>query len=115
MASSQKTIDYITDQIDKAGDIRSRKMFGEYALYCNEKVVGLVCNDVLYLKITAAGWALIKDPVEAPPYVGSKPMFQIGDYQLDDREWLTKLVHSTADALPMPLPKKMKQRKVKKP
>lgn len=114
MASSQKIIDYITDQIARAGDIRSRKMFGEYALYCNEKVVGLVCNDVLYLKITADGRAHIEDPVEAPPYDGSKPMFQIGDDQLDDREWLTKLVRITADVLPIPLPKKMKQRKATK-
>jgi DNA transformation protein len=112
MVSSQKNIDYITDQIARAGDIRSRKMFGEYALYCNEKVIGLVCNNILYLKITAPGRAQIEHPVEAPPYIGAKPMFQIGDGLLDDREWLTKLVRITADALPMPQPKKIKQRKV---
>ncbi len=114
MASSQKTTDYITDQITKAGDIRSRKMFGEYALYCNEKVVGLVCDDILYLKITEAGQAHIADPVLVPPFTGSKPMFQISDDLLDDREWLISLVRLTADSLPMPLPKKIKKRKVKK-
>jgi DNA transformation protein len=112
MASSQKIIDYITDQIARAGDIRSRKMFGEYALYCNEKVVGLVCNDILYIKITEVGRAQIEHPVEAPPYIGAKPMFQIDDDLLDDREWLTGLVRITADVLPIPAPKKIKKRKV---
>lgn len=111
MASSQKIIDYITDQVAHAGDIRSRKMFCEYALYCDEKVAGLVCNNFLYLKIIDAGKAHIEHPIEAPPYTGAKPMFQIGDDLLDDREWLTGLVRRTADALPMPVQKKMKKRK----
>ncbi len=110
MASSQKTIDYITDQIARAGEIRSRKMFGEFALYCNEKVIGLVCDDTLFLKPTDAGRAYIGVPTEAPPYIGSKPMFMIADDLLDDREWLSGLVRVMADALPVHAPKRKKRR-----
>jgi DNA transformation protein and related proteins len=39
MASSQATVDYILEQADSAGVMRARKMFGDYALYCNNKVV----------------------------------------------------------------------------
>ncbi len=109
VASSQKTIDYITDQIARAGEIRSRKMFGEYALYCNEKIIGLVCDDTLFLKPTDAGRIYIGVPTEAPPYIGSKPMFMISDELLDDREWLSGLVRVTADALPMHVPKQKKR------
>ena len=55
MATRQSTVDYILDQLASAGSISARKMFGQYALYCDGKVVGLVCDDTLYVKITEAG------------------------------------------------------------
>jgi TfoX/Sxy family transcriptional regulator of competence genes len=53
MATKQSTIDYLLDQLGSLPKVRARKMFGEYALYCNEKVVALICDDELYVKITA--------------------------------------------------------------
>lgn len=106
MASSQKTVDYITDQIAQAGDIRSRKMFGEYAIYCNEKVVALVCDDTLFVKITAAGEKLLPSVKKAPPYPGAKPYFQIAEEHWDNREWLISLVTATAASLPVAKRKK---------
>ena len=47
VASQQKTIDYIMGQCADAGTITSKKMFGEYALYCDTKVVAFVCDDQL--------------------------------------------------------------------
>lgn len=51
MASKQNTVDYILDQIADAGAVHVKKMFGEYAIYCNEKVVALVCDDQLYINL----------------------------------------------------------------
>jgi TfoX/Sxy family transcriptional regulator of competence genes len=106
MASEQRTVDFITEQITSAGDIRSRKMFGEYAIYCNEKVVALVCDDQLFVKPTDAGRSFIGTPDEAPAYPGSKLYFRIPEDRWDDHEWLTNLVRITADALPVPKPKR---------
>jgi len=108
MASQQSTVDFITDQIQAAGAIRSRKMFGEYALYCDEKVVGLVCDDTLFVKITEAGSKILKDPVEGFAYPGAKPSFQIDEELLENPELLTELIRATADELPLPKPKKKK-------
>ena len=55
MSTKQSTIDYLLDQLLGAGDVRARKMFGEYALYLDDKVVALVCNQQLFAKITPAG------------------------------------------------------------
>lgn len=52
MASEQHTADFIVEQMSHAGDMRTRKMFGEYALYCDDKVIAFICDDQLYLKIT---------------------------------------------------------------
>lgn len=106
MASKQATVDYIIDQIIQAGDIRYRKMFGEYAIYCNEKVVALVCDDQLFVKPTKAGKTLIGNVEEAPPYPGAKLYFLISPDLWEDHEFLTKLISETADELPLPKQKK---------
>lgn len=43
------------DQMRGGGDIPFRKMFGEYAIYCDAKVLALVCDNQLLVKPTAAG------------------------------------------------------------
>ncbi|AFG36491.1 TfoX/Sxy family protein [Spirochaeta africana] len=101
MASSQEIVDFICEQIQDAGEIRSRKMFGEYAVYCNNKVIGLICQDSLYIKPTKAGRAYIGVPTEVPPYNGAKPYFLVED-QVEDREWLSELVRQTEQELPPP-------------
>lgn len=55
MASQQKTVDYLMEQSAEAGTITSKKMFGEFALYCDTKVVAFVCDDQLFIKPTEAG------------------------------------------------------------
>jgi DNA transformation protein len=108
MATKQSTIDFLLEQIDRAGSVRARKMFGEYALYCNEKVVALVCDDKLYIKPTKAGKEFIGTIEEAPPYPGAKMYYHIsGDYW-EDPEWLTELITKTAQELPLPKMKKSK-------
>ena len=84
-------------------------MFGEYAIYCNDKVVALVCNDQLFVKPTKAGRSFIGDVVESPPYKGAKPSFLIED-QLEDREWMSDLIALTEKELPKPKPKKKKKK-----
>lgn len=50
MASSPEFVQYVADQLSAAGTITYRKMFGEYALYCNGKIFALICDDQLLLK-----------------------------------------------------------------
>ena len=106
MATDQSFVDYIIDQISLAGEISFRKMFGEYALYCDGKVVALICNNQLFVKQTEAGRALFldKEIIEAPAYPSAKMSFLIEDY-IDDGDWLTDLIRITSEALPVPKPK----------
>ena len=108
MSSDQGFIDYVCEQMRDAGAIRSRKMFGEFAIYCDDKVVALVCDDQLFVKPTPGGRAFLGEPVEAPPYTGAKPYFLIDS--LDDRDWLSRLVQLTAQDLPVPKPKRPRSR-----
>lgn len=110
MASHPDFVAYVCQQMHAAGQISSKKMFGEYALYCNEKVVALVCDDQVYLKPTTAVSAILTTPIEAPPYPGAKNHWLINEL-LDDQELLARLVQLTYHALPVPKPKKPKTAK----
>lgn len=107
MASDQTFVDFIVDQIENAGEITAKKMFGEYALYSGEKLFALICDDKLFIKPTQAGRAFIGDVVEAPPYPGAKPSFLIEE-KVEDRGWLSELVRISVAELPVPKPKKKK-------
>jgi TfoX/Sxy family transcriptional regulator of competence genes len=110
MASKQQSADYILDQLNHL-PVRVRRMFGEFALYCDDKVVGLICNDNLYLKITVVGRDLIgEQAVEAEAYPGSKPYFLLDGDALENRSWLEQLIWATAESLPRPLPKVAKKK-----
>lgn len=105
MSTDKIFADYVTDQARDAGNVTCRKMFGEYALYCNKKVVALICDNQLFVKQTGGGNSLIGAAELAPPYPGAKPCFLIGD-KLDDRDWLSELIRITAGELPEPAIKK---------
>ena len=75
MASDSDFVEFVVDQMENAGEIRYRKMFGEFTVYCNEKVVALICDNQLFVKPTEAGKSFIGSVVEAPPYPGAKPFF----------------------------------------
>lgn len=101
MASDQETVDYITEQMLSAGNVRSRKMFGEYAIYCDDKVIALVCDNQLFLKITEPGRVIIRSQTLAPPYPGAKDSFLISEEDWGDTDYLARLAHVTANTLPM--------------
>lgn len=110
MSSQQGTIDFLMEQTASAGTMRFHKMFGEYALYCDDKVVAFVCDDQLFVKPTVAGRAYIGKPEEKPAYPGSKNYFFISGERWDDSEWLTQLIVQTAGELPVPKPKKRRSK-----
>lgn len=103
MASQQSTVDYIVEQCRAAGPVSGRKMFGEYALFCDGKMVALVCDDQLFVKPTEAGRAYLGAVREAPPYKGAKPCFLIPGELWDDADWLARLIAVSAAALPVPV------------
>lgn len=111
MATRQDIADYIVSQLSKAGVVRSGKMFGEYALYCDDKVVGLICDNQLFIKPTAAGRAYLDEVEEGLPYPGAKPWFLITEDNWDDADWLGGLIRATAAEVPPPKPRKKKSLK----
>ena len=107
MASNIDFVQYIADQCSGAGDIVTRKMFGDYGIYCDGKIFGLICDDHFYVKPTEAGRLMLRKEELRPPYEGAKDYFYIAD--VDDRDYISSLVRETCKALPEPKPRKRGQ------
>ena len=60
MASNTDFVQYIADQCSGAGEIIAKKMFGDYGIYCDGKIFGLICDDCFYLKPTDAVRPLLR-------------------------------------------------------
>ncbi len=109
MASDKEFVEFVVDQIENAGNITFRHMFGEFGVFSDKKLFGLVCDNKLFIKPTNEGRTFIQDVVEAPPYTGAKFYFLIED-KLEDRDWLSELVRVTVNELPEPKPRKKKKK-----
>ena len=70
MASHQDFVDYVAEQLREAGAIRSRKMFGEYGLYCDGVFFAVICDDQFFVKVTPAGEAAFPHLPKARPMRG---------------------------------------------
>ena len=97
MASHQDFVNYVTEQLREAGAIRSRKMFGEYGLYCDDVFFAVICDDQFYVKMTSQGETTFPDLPKAPPYEGAKDSFLVED--VENRERMTELTRITCEAL----------------
>lgn len=105
MSTREDTVEFLLDQLSALPGVRTRKMFGEYCLYYEEKPVAFICDDELFVKPTADGRAAVEAAGaldEAPAYPGSKLYLRIGGDRWEDRDWLAGLVELTAAALPVP-------------
>lgn len=107
MSTQKETVDFI---LEKLGDKRfsTRAMFGEYALYASGKVVGLICDDQLYVKILPESAELenICDKDEA--YPGSKKYYVVEEGMLSTLRHLPEILLDIAKALPVPKKKTKK-------
>ena len=105
MATSVEFIQYVCEQIRGVGEVRYKKMFGEYMVYVNDKPALLVCDDTVYVKILDA---IAEDMAEAPkgmPYGGAKEHYIL---DIDDRDLALRAAAQLENVVPLPKPRKKK-------
>lgn len=77
---------------------------GDYCLYCNGILFGLICDNGLFIKVTEAAKSILREVILRPPYDGAKNYFYISD--IDDREYLADIIKTTVKNLPIQKGKK---------
>ena len=105
MATDRDFIAYVTEQVALGDRLTHKKMFGEYALYVDGKVVAFACDNSLFMKPSAAAATLAPGLPQRPPYPGAKD-YPVADELLDDSDALRRLFVETAALMPVPKPRK---------
>ena len=104
MASSKEYLDFILEQLSDLEDITYRPMMGEYILYYRGKVIGGIYDDRFLVKPVKSAVTMMPDARMELPYDGAKEMLLVED--VDDREFLQKLVRAVYPNLPAPKKRK---------
>ncbi|MFG1784162.1 TfoX/Sxy family protein [Rhodococcus oryzae] len=109
MTTGKETVAHVLGQLEPL-DVRARAMFGEYGLYCDEKIVALICDDTVFVKPSEVADEYLDAVTLAAPYPGAKDYLAIPQERLADTDWLHEFIQRTADALPRPRKKKPRSR-----
>ena len=105
MATTLDYIEYVCEQIMGIGELRYRKMFGEYMVYVNDKPILLVCDNTVFVKQLDVIANLMKDADTGTPYTGAKPHYVL---DIDNREISRTVIEKLEEVTPLPKPKKKK-------
>ena len=106
MATSQDYIEFVCDQVRGVGDLRYKKMFGEYMVYVNDKPVLLVCDNTVFVKKREEIAGLMEDADVGAPYEGAKEHYIL---DVEDTELAKKVIGILEPITPLPKPRKKKQ------
>lgn len=108
MASDQKCVDFVPEQIENVGEITTKMMFGEHRIYADGKIFALIADNMLFIKPIGSGRAYIGNAfVEVLKYEEAKSSFLIEE-KIEDRKWFSELVRISIKEPPTPKPKKKK-------
>jgi DNA transformation protein len=99
MSTKKETVEFILEKLNNPS-FSTRAMFGEYALYVDGKVVALICDDQLYVKILPESRELEIKCEKTEPYPGAKPYYLVEESELTKLTGLPDILMDIAKVLP---------------
>jgi len=106
MSSTPDYVEYVAECLASAGNIRYKKMFGEYMVYVNDKPLVLVCDNTVFVKILPCLDSLMVEAERGFPYDGAKMNYVL---DIEDIELVKQVITALDKVVDIPKPK------VKKP
>lgn len=103
MACSTDFIEFVCDIISPLGEVRYRKMMGNYIIYVNNKCVITACDNMAYIKKLPCISELMADAEIGYAYNGAKEGY-ILDFR--DRQKTLKVIRTLWEELPYPKSRK---------
>ncbi len=105
MATSVEYIDFVRERLDRFGSVRTRKMFGEYMVYFNDRPILTVCDNTVFIKKFPELSEIMSSAPCGFPYEGAKESY-ILDIENDGQ--LDQVIPILGNIVPLPKPKKKK-------
>lgn len=101
MSTDKHFAEFILDQVNDV-NVRVHKMFGEYALYWDNRVVGLICNNTVYVKITEKTTKILGENYQTGfAYPGAKASFWLDSEILENRDLFRQLLRECSKDVPV--------------
>ena len=97
MACTTEFIESICDILAPLGEVRSRKMMGDYVIYLNEKCVITACDNIAYVKKLPCIADLMAEAECGCPYEGAKEAYIL---DFTDTHKVLKVIESLWEELP---------------
>ncbi|MCI8519090.1 MAG: transcriptional regulator [Clostridia bacterium] len=105
MATTNEYIEYVCEQINGIGEIRYKKMFGEFMVYVNDKPVIVVCDNICFVKKLECIQEKMQNAEIGYPYNGAKEHYIL---DIDNSNFSKFIVGEIEKVTPIPKPKKKK-------
>jgi TfoX/Sxy family transcriptional regulator of competence genes len=99
MRTSKEKAESLLAHIQQIADARIRPMMGEHVLYVDDKVIGQINHNELFIKVTNFGERFAGKLTKEPPYDGAKPAFKIPQEKIDDLVWMKDFITGTVKEL----------------
>ena len=109
MATTKEFHDYVIENLRRAGAVSSRRMMGEYLVYFQNKLVGMICDNCFFLKPTASVLRHLPQAEMAYPYEGCKSLMVVVE-EVEEARKTELILQDMYDELPAPKPKKEKRK-----
>ena len=103
MSTTNEYIEYVCQQIEGIGDIRYKKMFGEFMVYVNNKPVIIVCNNSAFVKKLDCIEQMMKSAQTGYPYKGAKEHYIL---DIDNSDFCKEIISKIEEVTPIPKPRK---------
>jgi len=110
MATMIDFIEYICEQLVGCGEIRYKKMFGEYMVYINNKPIILVCDNTAFVKQLPCIAEQMVGAEKDFPYKGAKEHYIL---DIDNAEFCKQIIGILEPQTPLPKPRRKKNEMVK--
>lgn len=105
MATTPEYNEFVCERLEPFGAVRSRKMFGEYMVYLNDKPIITVCDNTVFVKILPELAAYLNYAERGFPYEGAKLHYIL---DIEDSELLSDVIPILEAVTPLPKPRKRK-------
>ena len=105
MATSLEFINYVCEQIKGIGEIKYKKMFGEFMVYVNDKPVIIVCDNTVFVKKLDCIEDMMKNAETGCPYKGAKEHYVL---DIDNADFCKSVVSELEKVTPVPKQRKKK-------
>lgn len=103
MACSVEFIEFLEAALKDVGEVRSKKMFGDWLIYINDKPIITACDDMAFVKKSPFIENLMEDAECGCPYEGAKEHYIL---DFEHREQALEVVRKLVEVTPVPKKRK---------